>query len=418
MRGGHRFSIRRWVVGILACLLSCTVGLRAPMAFADPGTLDLARDFVNTLADGQAGVQHSIYFVLPTNAQQIDPNGWILIDMPSYSSITVPNLVDGVYGTPTVTVVGTTIKITNISVLPGGGVTVADFSARNPNSNQNWTITISVAQDANGTVVRNQAKILPSESGNIVGVSATVNTPLASLNINGYTSPSSFVTLTEGSTVQATTTSDGTGYFTFLMTGLQPGAHTYRLVGTDNAGRATAQNSLDLFLLESNLTSVSGILLSPSNQLDKTAIDPGNTLTISGRAKPSSTINVFVESPLRSYTTATDGNGDWSYTIPGTETSGFTPGQYRAYANVQDTLGNQSLASPSLSFTVNSADSNNPPPPCDISHGDLNCDHVTNLTDFSILLFHWQTNHKVADINGDGHVNLTDFSIMMFYFTR
>ena len=47
--------------------------------------------------------------------------------------------------------------------------------------------------------------------------------------------------------------------------------------------------------------------------------------------------------------------------------------------------------------------------------GDLNNDGFVNLTDFSILLFYWNTSNANADINGDGIVNLTDFSIMLFH---
>jgi hypothetical protein len=51
------------------------------------------------------------------------------------------------------------------------------------------------------------------------------------------------------------------------------------------------------------------------------------------------------------------------------------------------------------------------------SIGDLNCDGVVNLVDFSILVFNWNTASAVADINEDGTVSLPDFSIMLFYWT-
>jgi hypothetical protein len=52
---------------------------------------------------------------------------------------------------------------------------------------------------------------------------------------------------------------------------------------------------------------------------------------------------------------------------------------------------------------------------------DLNRDGKVNLTDFSILLFWWNTDGGTsdpsADINGDKKVNLTDFSILLFNWT-
>lgn len=50
--------------------------------------------------------------------------------------------------------------------------------------------------------------------------------------------------------------------------------------------------------------------------------------------------------------------------------------------------------------------------------GDLNNDGWVNLTDFSILLFYWNTSSPIADLNNDGKVNLTDFSIMLFHWGK
>jgi len=50
--------------------------------------------------------------------------------------------------------------------------------------------------------------------------------------------------------------------------------------------------------------------------------------------------------------------------------------------------------------------------------GDINNDGFVDLTDFSILLFYWQTSNPTADLNNDGIVNLTDFSIMLFHWGK
>jgi hypothetical protein len=54
-------------------------------------------------------------------------------------------------------------------------------------------------------------------------------------------------------------------------------------------------------------------------------------------------------------------------------------------------------------------------------NSDLNRDGKVNLVDFSILLFHWNTDggrsDPPADINQDGRVTLTDFSILIFNWT-
>jgi len=53
--------------------------------------------------------------------------------------------------------------------------------------------------------------------------------------------------------------------------------------------------------------------------------------------------------------------------------------------------------------------------PC--PEADLNHDTRVNLTDFSILLFHWGADDVCADQNQNGTVDLIDFSIMMYYWT-
>ena len=54
-------------------------------------------------------------------------------------------------------------------------------------------------------------------------------------------------------------------------------------------------------------------------------------------------------------------------------------------------------------------------------NADLNRDGSVNLTDFSIMIFWWQTNggesDPPADINGNGNVGIEDFSILLFNWT-
>ena len=51
------------------------------------------------------------------------------------------------------------------------------------------------------------------------------------------------------------------------------------------------------------------------------------------------------------------------------------------------------------------------------AEADLNGDGRVNITDFSILLYHWGTDNECADQNQNGVVDLIDFSVMMYYWT-
>lgn len=382
-------------------------------------TLTGLRDVLTDTSPGAKEVHHKIMFDLPVDSQPITPTDWIIIQLTNFTNLTDPQTVDGLYGTPNTLVSGNTIYLTNVATAPGSSVTITDFTATNPKVPFSFEIVVSISSGPDQAGIRNQARSLANQSGALVAVTATVDNPLSSLYISGYTGPGSFITLSTQSAVIATAGADELGAFAFSVTGLDDGNYTFSMSGTDTNGRSTATETIQLFLLKATLTTVTDIMLSPTIDVGKAIIQPGDTETIYGSARPGATINLFVESPLRSYSTTTDSTGAWSYTLDSSTTSQFAPGQYRAYANVQDENGNQSIVSNTVNFIVQEAGGgNNPPPACDISHGDLNCDGKTNLSDFSILLYHWRTNHKVADINGDGQVNLVDFSIMMFYFKR
>ena len=417
MEGTYRSWGKIFFVYILCSAVA--FGLFPFHALAAPG-LDLAHDNVNFLAPGISNVRHEISFTLPVASQQIIPTDWILIKFPNYANIHVDGVfLDGGIGTPTtIALVGNTVQMSGIGLLPGSDLTIEGVTANNPQSYQANDVNVTIATDQAGVNIKNTVDILPTNGGTFANASAVINSPRAAISVSGYTSPTAFVTMTDGGSVLATTQSDGQGGFTFNLNGLSPGPHTYRFSSTDTSGLDSSETVINLFLLANNLTTASNILLSSTIQITTPTILPGGVVSVNGTAKPNSQINIFLEAPLRSYTATSDVNGLWSYSVPGTETSSFTPGQYQIYTIVQDLVGDQSIVSPTVNFTVTTPPSDNPPPNCDISHGDLNCDHKTNLTDFSILLFHWQTNHKVADINSDGKVNLTDFSIMMFYFVR
>lgn len=416
---GVTLLLRRFIAGSLITLATLFPVLQPPKVTQAVGGLDLARDYIGSLIPDAPNIYHELYFVLPTGSEQIKPDDWILIEFPNYQLVNMDEAIFiGSFNTPTVSVVGTTVRITGLALLPGTGVTIANIKATNPPAFVSTEVRVKIAEDNAGSVVRNQATIIPTDTRSVVNASATIETPLSSLSISGYTVPAAFVTATENGGVVGTTTSNVNGFFTFVITAADPGSHTYLVFSTDQSNRTTAQTAVNVFLIANTLTTVTQLLLSSTLAIDKAEINPGEIITFYGTAKPNSQINIFVEGPLRTYFANTDAAGDWNFTLSGTETQGYTPGQYQVYTIVQDTVGNQSITSNTLTFKVKSQDSNNPDPLCDISRGDLNCNSVTNLVDFSILLYHWGTNHKVADINKDGVVSLVDFSVMMFYFTN
>jgi hypothetical protein len=110
-------------------------------------------------------------------------------------------------------------------------------------------------------------------------------------------------------------------------------------------------------------------------------------------------------------TTTAAGNGSWTLTL---QTTGLSQGTYELVAQGKMPNGlveSDKSARKTIGIGVKVADDT-----C-LGRGDLNCDGVVNLVDFSILLFNWNSTSAVADINGDGTVALPDFSIMLYNWT-
>lgn len=401
----------RTLPSILFCILICLMFPKYGLAI---GGLNELQDLINNTSGTATNVEHQISFTLPYNALQISTSDYIIVDLSAFSDVTIATALDGIYGgTPTFSLSGTDVKITGITLLPGYSLTINGITATNPAHQAGYQVTVVVAEDSAGSIIKNVASTRATGTPGSITVSATVDPPVASLSITGYSAPGTFVTFTDSGSVIGTDSAGPTGFFSQLFTGLQPATHSLRIYGVDQLGRATAPIFLSVYTPIYQQTSISNILLPPTLELDENSISPGTDLIAFGTSVPNGTLTLLTDSPLRSYSAAVDSAGDWNYTI--TDTSDYIPGDYRAYGIVQSGVL-QSLASTAIGFTILSSGGLTPTPAgCNISHGDLNCDNIVNLNDFSILMFYWGTNQTAADVNSDSLINLTDFSIMMYY---
>jgi hypothetical protein len=143
-------------------------------------------------------------------------------------------------------------------------------------------------------------------------------------------------------------------------------------------------------------------------------VQPGTTVTFSGYALPNSEValeNGKLNTKGTTLTTTADGSGRWSTSV---NTNNFTTGTYQVRAKSTQTSGASTNFSQFTFYGVGQE--------ADVPlNADLNRDGRVNLTDFSILLFWWNSNGGAsdppADINRDGRVTLTDFSILLFNWT-
>ncbi|NMB56613.1 hypothetical protein GYA19_01590 [Candidatus Beckwithbacteria bacterium] len=378
--------------------------------------LEEFQDILSTSVPDYKEVGHIVKFTLPVDYEPIRSTDYITINLPNFTDITTNNLiVEESLGTVSVATDSGKVILTGISIQPGTNVTIRGITATNPTSSQYFNVNVTVSEDKDGLIIKYFANTTAAESSLLVTVSASIIPDTASLTISGYTSPYAFVFFSENGTIVGTVTANEDGYFAKYLNGLNGGTHSFRIYGIDNVSRTTSSVDLEVETPVYQHINVSNLILSPTIELNDNEIEQGDNVVVSGKSVPESNISLFTESPLRTYYTTSDINGNWAYTI--TDTNEYIVGDYKVYSLVQKDAF-QSLFSNTLIFTVASDTGSSGNPSCDISHGDLNCDNITNLIDFSILMYYWGTNNALADMNTDRIVNLIDFSIMMYYWGK
>lgn len=251
------------------------------------------------------------------------------------------------------------------------------------------------------------------------GESATgTKLPQADVSIEGWAYPGATVTFIRDGVSVATQSAGSDGAFSDKTEGLDRGSYSFGIYAVDRNGVRGATFSTTLWLQQNTLSSLSNIMLPPTVSITETSIDPGTSLVVTGYSAPNAEITTWLRPKLAEVstgdvvsTTTSDGSGAWTLTIA---TDKIPKGTYEFVAQGKMRNGlveSDKSARKSIGIGVTVADGD-----C-ISIGDLNCDGVVNLVDFSILLFNWNTTNAEADVNKDGTVSLPDFSILLFYWT-
>lgn len=403
------------LVVIIFCLL---IFVQATASWAVSSTLYNLVDIVSDTNPFSPNVMHAVSFTLPTDSFSLATTDYVQIHLPNFTNLNVDSaIVSGEFtGTPTISVAGTTVKVTNITLLPGKSLNITGFTANNPAaySSTNFQIIVAITSDEAGTLVNNTASTVATKHPGRVSVTAEVLTPLGRLQIIGLTGPLGFVYFTDGANIIGTDISSPVGEFSKIFSALQPRTHNISLYGIDSQNRATSVTPISAYVPQYQTITISDVLLSPTIEINSSSILQGQPLHATGSAYPGTQITIFAESPLRTYVASTSALGLWTHSI--LDTNDYNPGDYRIFSQAQTSGGLQSPMSPSLMFTITTSGGGGGGSACgDIDKGDLNCDDIINLTDFSILMYYWGTTDPVADINQDGIVNLTDFSIMMYW---
>jgi len=240
--------------------------------------------------------------------------------------------------------------------------------------------------------------------------------PPAQVTIQGKAYPNSDVNILKDGEVIGVVRSDAKADFFFTTSGVTPGTVTFGFWSEDQNGLRSVAFTTTFQVIRGAATTISGIFLPPTIELDKRSVKQGEVVNISGQSVPEVTVRTFINSEEEIVKEVeTDEEGNWVLPF---DTSPLEEDIHtvKALFEIQSAGALlQSGLSQSISFFVGDGDIS------DFLDPDLNRDGKVNLIDFSILLFHWGgsggSSDPPADINRDGTVNLTDFSILVFNWT-
>lgn len=231
--------------------------------------------------------------------------------------------------------------------------------------------------------------------------------------LEGKAYPNSSINVLKDGQLIGVVQSDANADFSYEATNMTAGPTTFGFWANDGRGVRSITYTTTFQVTQNAVTTVSNVFLPPTIDLKTKKVSIGNSVEAFGATAPLAKVSLFLDREKNARTIATSsGAGLWSAMIP---TDGVADEAFHAVKAMFELFGpgaqSKSGYSQAVNFYVGLRDARAP------KTGDLNGDGKINLVDFSILLFHWNTDHEVADLNGDGKVNLTDFSILLFNWT-
>jgi hypothetical protein len=231
---------------------------------------------------------------------------------------------------------------------------------------------------------------------------------------SGTAYPDSRVTVLRDGQIAATTVAGPDAHFQISLTGLAAGSYMFSLYGEDDRGRRSNLFTFPITLTDGAVTTISGIFIAPTIDLDKAEVRRGDTITVIGQSVPDAAVTIAVNSAQELFITTT-ANADGAY-MRQFDTTPMDIGDHNAKAKA----ASQERISPygqAVGFKVGTRNVGRETV-CNIK-ADLSGDCKVNLVDFSILAYWYHRADPPAnmDLSGDGKVDIVDFSIMAYYWT-
>lgn len=253
------------------------------------------------------------------------------------------------------------------------------------------------------------------------GGSSRTSSARSLVAFSGIAAPFSVASLLVDGTLNATTTADQLGRFTFTARNLAPGVYTMHISAQDIRGHITAPRTITTEVKNRSVLYFTDIFLSPTVQSDNSSIRQGEQIRLYGTTIPQGQVFTYLyKQDVRIGTGTVQASVDGTYEFI-QETASLPYGTYSMKVLSVQAASTSATSTP-LEFTVGTTTT----PSTDTCQkkGDLNKDCRVNLIDVSILFFWFKTTLSPAvtaleqeRLSGDGRVDFTDFSIMLHFWT-
>lgn len=270
---------------------------------------------------------------------------------------------------------------------------------------------------------------------------------------SGRTCPSGQVYLLQNGTLAGSAPSLANGIFQISVEDILAGDYVFGLYSIDSENVQSSTTNISVTVSQGTITLVSGILLTPTLKANKTEVERGDTIVISGQSAPTCSVDLDIDNGFILVPLVAGGDGVFFYIfnpstlLVGTHEVKATATCFGSNSGDSRTIEFELKEKPSGGGTAtpDGSDVTSPPggevvPPAEEDDGnvtdedsedmaqsegdfcsktDLNDDGRTNIIDFSILLFWYNKQHVPGqvDFNNDSEVNLTDFSIQVYCWT-
>ncbi len=231
--------------------------------------------------------------------------------------------------------------------------------------------------------------------------------------VRGKSYPNSDVHILLDGKVIGIAHTDSLANFYFETSEIAPGVTGFGFWSEDPVGLKSTLLSLTFRVTSGAVTNISGVYISPTIDIDKKSVKRGEEITVFGNTVPGSGVNVHINSPkefINTIESSDEGKWELVFNTEPLDAELHTAKAMFTIASEDNTV--QSGFSKSISFFVDTVGGT-----AVCAEADLNADGRVNITDFSILLYYWDTDNECADQNQNGKVDLIDFSVMMYYWT-